>query len=578
MKRMCIVLVTIMIVFGNAGRDLDDAMDPDVSICSVNPELQAIEEQLDQAKANRDMVRFKELLAEYKKLNPPTPVEDGPQIVVNKSFPVLGNQGPRQPLWASDQIVDSAWSYNGISMDVESNGTVWIVASRKDYNGNYFLSIWASDDGVHWPWAGNISWPNHDYTLPSLKIVEQNDSTYLMITFVSEQLTAPYEIDLWTARCVFGGSWTLHPISVDSGIVETLPSLDEDNIQYPNYTYLYCAFEHGDSVAFTRSVDLGQTWTQQYFLGNPGSSYTYTNPSCAYGWHTEIDSFDVGVVWVYSGGANGPQRLRFCSNYSYGYAGAWLDWQSFSTPSGYNDWRPSFKMTHGTMPSATITFARRNSGNLECLCNWYTYDAGNAWTNDTLYGSASPVSVCLNCLAVDDTPDDFHVFFKHIYDRIRYKEAHYDYLSYPGWSQSIAISDGGNASQSIPPASAVRGDQPCVCWQEVDEPQYLKFDALWAQPGVEEIPGKAANAGSIRLTPNPCHDRVNLSFSSTREGLVTVSLFDVSGRFVKTLTNGTVQPGVHTVQLSTRNLAAGVYFVRADTPDGQVTTTMTVIK
>jgi hypothetical protein len=579
MKRMCIVLITMVIVFGYATHDLDGDIDQVDVVCPVNPVLQTIEDQLDQAKANGDAVRFKELLTEYKKLNPPVPVEDGPQIIVNESFPALDNRRPLQPLWADDQIVDSAYYYHSMSMDTRNDGTIWLVASRQINPGDdYILSIWASDDGVHWPWAANILWGNHHLLYPSLKIVEQADSTYLIIAYSANKHTAPNETDLWVVRHAFEGDWSLHPISRDECGDETRPSLDADDLQYFVFPYLYCAFEYAKQGAFKRSVDLGLTWTQMYFMG--AWFYDAEDPSCAYGWHTAADSFDVGVVFVMNYW-NTLYEFRVERNYLYGNARAWTDLQYLNAPSGCYDLRPSLKMTHGVMPSATITFARRKiSTGAEVLCNWYTYDGGRTWTNDILYGQyGSDIYASLNCLTLDDYPSGFHVFFKGIGDDIMHKKAFYNLFRSRAWSDPIVINDGGNVSDATKPASAVRNGQPCVCWQEIrGTKNLLKFDAVWAHRGIDEITGIKTGTEFINLTPNPSRGRTNLSVTLTQEGLVTVSLFDVSGRLVRTLTHETMQPGTHTIQLNIHDMAAGVYLLRTNTPDGQQTTTMTVIK
>ncbi|MEE8597749.1 MAG: T9SS type A sorting domain-containing protein, partial [bacterium] len=62
------------------------------------------------------------------------------------------------------------------------------------------------------------------------------------------------------------------------------------------------------------------------------------------------------------------------------------------------------------------------------------------------------------------------------------------------------------------------------------------------------------------------------------EGNVNISVFDAAGRSVSTLVNETKPAGEYTFTLNNQNLAAGIYFVRVQTPDGLNTQTMTIIR
>ncbi len=62
--------------------------------------------------------------------------------------------------------------------------------------------------------------------------------------------------------------------------------------------------------------------------------------------------------------------------------------------------------------------------------------------------------------------------------------------------------------------------------------------------------------------PNPFHGRTTISFSLPEEASVDLSVYDVAGRRVLTLVDGTQPAGVHSVEMDSRILNPGVYFYR----------------
>jgi len=84
--------------------------------------------------------------------------------------------------------------------------------------------------------------------------------------------------------------------------------------------------------------------------------------------------------------------------------------------------------------------------------------------------------------------------------------------------------------------------------------------------------------------PNPFNPRTTISFSVARSGPVSLKIYDIAGRVVRTFHSGEVlAPGAHEAVWAGRNdqgggVAAGVYLYRLETPGFQAVKRMTLIK
>ena len=62
--------------------------------------------------------------------------------------------------------------------------------------------------------------------------------------------------------------------------------------------------------------------------------------------------------------------------------------------------------------------------------------------------------------------------------------------------------------------------------------------------------------------PNPANGHTTIRFTLPQAEKVNLSLFDVNGRIIKLLVNGSMEAGTHTVNLSTALLSKGVYYYK----------------
>jgi hypothetical protein len=97
---------------------------------------------------------------------------------------------------------------------------------------------------------------------------------------------------------------------------------------------------------------------------------------------------------------------------------------------------------------------------------------------------------------------------------------------------------------------------------------------------VDPIPQRFALAQNY---PNPFNATTTIEFSLEKAGEVTLSIYDILGRQVKTLYNGTLTAGSHSLiwngtNESGKTVTSGVYFYRLENSEGSITKRMVMLK
>jgi hypothetical protein len=78
--------------------------------------------------------------------------------------------------------------------------------------------------------------------------------------------------------------------------------------------------------------------------------------------------------------------------------------------------------------------------------------------------------------------------------------------------------------------------------------------------------------------PNPFNPTTQIQYEIPQQSDVLLTVYDMSGRQVATLVNGSVQAGVHTVNFDGSSLASGVYMYRLRACNSVLSRKLTIIK
>jgi len=103
---------------------------------------------------------------------------------------------------------------------------------------------------------------------------------------------------------------------------------------------------------------------------------------------------------------------------------------------------------------------------------------------------------------------------------------------------------------------------------------------IWLTSSVLSAPSDAAPV-SIELGvnhPNPFRKSTRIPFTLDRSGIARLTLFDASGRFVRTLADEHYEAGAHGVRLDAGGLAPGVYYCTLESGGKRLTRKLTLLR
>lgn len=101
----------------------------------------------------------------------------------------------------------------------------------------------------------------------------------------------------------------------------------------------------------------------------------------------------------------------------------------------------------------------------------------------------------------------------------------------------------------------------------------------WIVTGVEEPGDLFPTVFSLAQNqPNPFNPMTTIRFGVPERSRVAIRLYNIAGREVRTLADGDMDPGYHTVTLDAAGLASGIYFCRMEAPGFEDTRKLILLK
>jgi hypothetical protein len=505
----------------------------------------------------------------------------------NESHKPVGSQSPD---WGTDVLISPNTDIYPVKIASLSNGDlyafgVWFDGSA--YHGYIRRSV---DDGENW----STYWDNAFSTTTRIfspGILVDNDTLVYWYILDHPSLN---EMRTWVKVCLPGTSDDPIYFGSPTGSFNPLDYRDlhltTDAPVYGTAEYIYATWieSYGtgpdstrvmNAVSFENNVgtwEIGPT----VLRASSGANIYYRGTRIAFGSSTDM-------MWVvaYLHPVSYPTYDELIRGwYSDDYGSTWNATPVDITPAtnSLDEFDPAVAGSHSNINWICVaTQTDTVAGADGALRNIYSTDDGASWTETGLIGAYDnffpDVWVDLNSTAFYITSRQDRAIGEE-YVRYMYKQIG-DPTSGPA---SVGINDDSGTELSGVYGSAVSYNESTgdavIVWVSYEGSVYsIWFDSEgWT--GIAGNTGDVTKGGFVNLAPNPMRTIGTISYTLKTEGRVIISLYDAAGRVVDNLVNETRPAGTYSTTIDSDDIAAGVYFVRVETPDGIGTKTVTIVR
>jgi hypothetical protein len=95
--------------------------------------------------------------------------------------------------------------------------------------------------------------------------------------------------------------------------------------------------------------------------------------------------------------------------------------------------------------------------------------------------------------------------------------------------------------------------------------------------GANAVKDVAVDYFNFDISPNPASDFSTLNLTMKKSGKADIGVFDIAGKRIATVGNGFYTEGVHTLDVKTATMPAGIYFVKTQLENGVQQSTKLVV-
>lgn len=494
--------------------------------------------------------------------------------------------------WFDDVRIDPNNGVSNVKIASLSNGDLYAIAIWDEASDDHHMIVYRSiDNGDSWSVYSDYN-PSSDYSLsyPGILISSDtiiywyilkkaSDNTYR--TWVKACLPGPSE------TAIYWGSPTglFNPVQYSDLHLATDAYIYEYEILYATWCEQYGSID-STRLMFARSNELDvSSWEVEptVIKKTAGNNIYYRGSKIAYG-SSDLNMLWI-VAWLHPYGYPQIYDRGIKGFYSTNFGASWSSSQAItSTTNHLDETEPAIAGAH-TNTNWVVLYTQKDTiggGTDIGVHNCYSTNDGTNWTDAfwiTSFNSFKPD------VWVDNNSTHFFGTCRQnstTSEYIRYKVG--DINNPSSWNTSIVINDNPtstNLSESYGPSISYNEgtDEAIIAWTSYQGYVYsIWFDAELA-PGHGIADKKTTiKTESMNLTPNPSRGKTILYYSINNEGIVNVSLYDVSGKMVEKLFNGTQKAGRHSINIENMTLSPGVYFVRMETSDNVETKTLTILK
>ena len=497
-------------------------------------------------------------------------VYSGPQI----EFEIVPcSQAPYSPDWYGTDIqvtnsdVASFGGFRQIDLKQGEDGWMYLAVNRRNVgSSNGYITVFkSSNGGAAWSVVLSITSTGY-YGSISMLIESRNnsiaDSTRILIYSTASSSSNLNDAGLYLASFRRDGSasYIINVASPSAGNRFTSVSACSDGVFYQSSTYMHAVVREETNAGSNLKLHHFRTtdWGISHTSGTITSGFDDKNPVCAYSNENGLDSIYIAVERVID---NTEHEIRlFAIPETPG--NNWTVRYITDAASGTIYERPaiSIQQRHFSLPQRILVTCTKN----DKAVYHYSNDGGAVWNIDYGLGLASMQVDFTSCssdtLAAGDK-DFISAFVDLNGDSVTVRHGDLGSMGTPQYKRNSTSSTGLLAPT-------------CAIYKEGNT-KYSAFSYAGVGPtgvyynmenlitGIHQIGNEVPSGFSLQQNyPNPFNPVTNIKFSVPKAGLVTLKIYDISGREVAELVNRNLSAGTFNYDFDASHLSSGVYFYR----------------
>ena len=122
--------------------------------------------------------------------------------------------------------------------------------------------------------------------------------------------------------------------------------------------------------------------------------------------------------------------------------------------------------------------------------------------------------------------------------------------------------------QGRPDTAIASTDKWAQLWYDMHWFKYTGVEENTIQPLIDDI----------AIAPNPVSGFARVLFTTMRNGQVSITLYNSIGQVTKKIFKENVPSGIHEIDIDTRGLAQGTYFIIVEAPDYKLSRSLVILR
>jgi photosystem II stability/assembly factor-like uncharacterized protein len=317
-----------------------------------------------------------------------------------------------------------------------------------------------------------------------------------------------------------------------------------------------------------KTSDGGVTWYYRYFLGIQADNIQFLDSLTGFAFAINVFSVTTngGANWSNSPAptSGGFYFLNSLTGWTTYYSGGGNS-QLMKTTNGGANWTMQLSTTNFRI-MYDVFFINQNTGWVSGYRHLIekTTDGGASWVvQNDLESAGGLYSIYFKDENTGWTVGDYY--------SSNATSCYYTTNGGSNWLKENSVTSGGRIEK-------VRFSSPTNGWIAGQYGKVFKTDNAGGLTGISNAAAAPEKFELSQNYPNPFNPSTKISFAIPKTGFVSLKVYDVTGKEVRTLVNDLKSAGNYSVDFNASNLSSGIYFYRIESEGFSRTMKMILVK